>query len=318
MRRWAIGGGLLAAASLAFIEGCGSGDDAAAAGATPRPSAEEVKSFVERFCAIINGCCATAGARMNTDSCADRLFGTGDPRNSLTGGGPPPTASYDPIAGAACLEALENASDATGSCLPIPTDRLHPCWHVFDGHYGATEPGAPCTASSDCSAPSAGTSACVRLSNGGTTRRCQWQTAGALGQAPCVGNEDLNGFVLSWGDVSMPRGVICARKDGLYCDYPTSTCMQRKTSGTACLDDEQCLSNRCVDGSCNEPPKVGEPCIGICADGAYCNSAQVCAEKLAPQAVCTGDSECSYRCINGTCTAITRGQSLVLGFACTL
>lgn len=67
----------------------------------------------------------------------------------------------------------------------------------------------------------------------------------------------------------------------LRCDPEQDLCLRPLADGAACVDDPQCDSWLCVDGSCVARPGEGQACIdGECAAGLECDDA-VCAPEVA-------------------------------------
>lgn len=55
-----------------------------------------------------------------------------------------------------------------------------------------------------------------------------------------------------------------------FCDS-TQTCREPGEIGASCAAQEECVSAYCPNGTCQLPPKKGEPCTFRCADGLFCD-----------------------------------------------
>jgi len=93
------------------------------------------------------------------------------------------------------------------------------------------------------------------------------------------------------------------------CEY---FCVERLPDGGICVNDFECASNDCINGSCRTIPLAdGQPCDSSlqCASE-FCNleSVRVCETLPLPNGrVCTSSTQCaSHVCFNGSCQA---GQS---------
>ena len=71
-----------------------------------------------------------------------------------------------------------------------------------------------------------------------------------------------------------PGGNECT--EGLVCNFDTTTCEPPAGAGESC-DFSDCMDGLYCSydpdtgtGTCGPPPKVGEPCQGVCEEGAYC------------------------------------------------
>jgi hypothetical protein len=302
------------AAALALVAlfagaGCGNGEGDAVGGVTPRPTEGEIADFVDRYCKLIEDCCAKLGQTQLTNHCHDQLYGIAIPG---------PVQNYDPVAGKACLAELEAPTAAGGSCLPMSSDPDDACWHVFQGHYGTTPAGGTCAHDSDCAAPPTGTSVCTTVTGGGATRFCMWHQVGKAGDHPCVGDQGSSGDVLFSGDLSQAQGYICRSTDGLFCDGPTDTCLPRGAPGATCLNDVGCAAHICQGGVCVAASKVGAPCGQRCEDGSFC-SMDVCVPSTPAGSPCAQNEECALElCANGVCAAIEPVQRSTLFLGCSL
>jgi hypothetical protein len=100
-------------------------------------------------------------------------------------------------------------------------------------------------------------------------------------------------------------------------------------AGSACAFDGECESDSCVvqscpmaccTGSCGPPrssPGVGQPCVALCADGAYCGADSVCHALQPAGAACNDLEPCAQGLYcagaattgSGSCTPLPkRGQ----------
>jgi hypothetical protein len=111
--------------------------------------------------------------------------------------------------------------------------------------------------------------------------------------------------------------------EGLYCawDWDPETEDMSATCVRAAGQGEDCSEARCDDElECDfetttcvprpPPPGPGEPCTGVCAETAYCDTTDlepgnwVCVAKKGDGEACESDQECSsWTCEEGTCLA---------------
>jgi hypothetical protein len=87
---------------------------------------------------------------------------------------------------------------------------------------------------------------------------------------------------------------------GVACNA-TSTCVQVGLAGDACDGETACSPLLiCTGGSCQEYPKVGEPCTVGCASGAFCMIASglsvgTCVARQDNGATCATNAQCTSR-----------------------
>jgi hypothetical protein len=153
---------------------------------------------------------------------------------------------------------------------------------------------------------------------------CELQGTGtACGPKTCLTKTSASSECDGIGNcVASPMGIPCSGficKDGAcltscltsaecspetYCD--STVCVARKTPGNPCASDDQCSSDRCVNGSCT----------GICAEdcGRYtCTLDGKCRETCTSTANCTKGNACSEK---GTCAPDSETPAEPPGCAC--
>jgi len=107
-------------------------------------------------------------------------------------------------------------------------------------------------------------------------------------------------------DVCKPaanRGEACLDGScddlGDRCDDASTTCVALSGVGGTCsagfaglFDCQRPLVCNATSLKCENPPAIGQACQFSCADGAFCNDANVCQAPQANGATCNGNSEC--------------------------
>ncbi len=272
--------------------GCDNGSNVATANAGPTAA-----EFAARYCQIIEPCCADAGFSTSGNQCRGQFDGTG----------------YDPVAGQACLGALDAASKNSAFCSSdfVGLSALPQCQYVFGGQ--AVAPGEPCTSNFDCAMAAGGSALCfMQASGGGSTGTCVQTQTGAVGQGPCVAT--FKGFPSQqWiGPPPPSTGYTCDVADGVWCNPTTHECTALGTTGQLCWADEDCVtSDYCASGSCRLRVAVGAACgntSGECVNTAYCDfsSSSICKPLLPNGSACTDPSTCqSFNCDNGKCASVS-------------
>jgi hypothetical protein len=303
-----------------IVVSCGSNDAVDdAAPATQAPTAEQVSTFVDAFCAIVSTCCTRVGSPLDTPTCRNHLYGTGRPYGPTSLNVPPVVANYDPVSGPACLEDLQKALGGS-SCFPWSADESSPCWHIFDGHYGSVPPGSPCATNSDCTAPAGGTARCTFTSTSGSTKICVWLTYGKPGDGPCAFDE-VDGVISDAGRDVVPKTTVCRQIDGVSCNSSTGLCAPLGGPGASCNGRGlECASRSCDGQQCRASVPAGQSCGTVaCESGAYCDSSSsTCVASLPPGTACTSDAQCSENaCTGGACSALTPVQrNMLLAYGC--
>jgi hypothetical protein len=150
--------------------------------------------------------------------------------------------------------------------------------------------------------------------DGGTwIHKCQVQIPGKVGDGPCLGTQDGDGFSsLSTGtDFSTDlasEGYVCNTADGVHCE--TGTCVALSAVGQSCSYSSNCVRDAFCDSSshCASRVAAGANCKGVnsdeCTSDYYCPTAspRQCTAKVANGSACTSDSMCkSDTCTTGTC-----------------
>lgn len=112
-----------------------------------------------------------------------------------------------------------------------------------------------------------------------------------------------------------------ACEDGLYCNvsFDPMTEEQTMTCVRPAGEGEDCMETPCGEGllcdvetfTCQPtppPPGEGEPCMGVCAEGNYCDTSEpdptawVCRAQKGDDEPCESDEEClSWQCEEGAC-----------------
>jgi len=269
------GSSLLCAAVVgisAATFGCKSDEDAGAA-------------FIRRYCELYQPCCVAAGLPGDGKVCRDLFVGAMSKQSK-----------YNATAGESCLSTLMSVSSQPGFCegdiVPPAT-----CAQAFGGVVGA------CIQDADCPAPSAGDARCVSgFANGMQVRKCQTQTRGTAGGAPCVGTV-RSGVILYSGTITgdVPdMGFLCYADDGLHCDG--TMCVALMATGEACAlsgPAGDCVDGNFCDvttGTCAARKPIGAACIDQadeCADGSYCDAGgMTCVAQLDIGAACTDNGQC--------------------------
>jgi hypothetical protein len=121
-------------------------------------------------------------------------------------------------------------------------------------------------------------------------------------------------------------GVECV-SDG-YCNTTTTRCEPVRALGAACDENAACRVegigpdswNRCHEGVCSRPAKLGEPCdmnAVDCGLALTCLNG-VCSEPKRAGEPCAGHGECLrwHSCVLGTCTEICGFKLQSIGEPC--
>ncbi len=205
----------------------------------------------------------------------------------------------------ACLDFIAGAGKAGAACFtseeceskmcaqPTCTDAC--CAGTCTAVVTPGTAGDPCaTKACDSGLTCDNTKHCVALFEAGAPCTLFTDCAYGLG---CLGDPGICGPMPHLGD-ACPEGQ-CAEL-GSYCD-DTHTCSPIGLLGDPCITSSDCSRYyRCDTQSlaCEELPRTGEMCTGLCSDGSYCNTATlVCTALLANGADCSVDSACgSFYC----------------------
>jgi len=261
--------------------------------------------FADRYCQILEPCCADAGLSTSGNYCFNQIV------NQIVG-----TAvdgQYNPVAGQECLSATLAASKNSAFCSDfVGYPSLPQCYYILGGV--AVAPGESCTSNPDCAPAAGGSALCFKQSSGGSfTGTCVQTQTGAAGQGPCVATV-VQGVLTSiqWSGPPPSTGYSCDVADGVSCDPTTHKCTALAATGHPCQADHDCVtSDYCASGSCQPRVAVGAACgntSGECVNTAYCDffSSSVCKPLLPNGSACTDLSMCqSSNCDNGKCASVS-------------
>ena len=221
--------------------------------------------------------------------------------------------SFDPAAGAACLEALRSHAD----CATPPTESCFSALHPSAGS------GHACVSFTDCLVKTDG------CGGQGCEKTCR--PGGPIGE-PC-----RQGFFCdsgAWCQTSSGEGVCVPTKpegatcsslsqcDGLtFCDDLSKKCVARPVAGQPCDPYGECAPAAFCNPNgrlCETRAALNQPCSGLgrCVAGAECDfavSPLVCHAVKPAGAVCQSTSQCEapLGCFSGKC-----GARLASGDAC--
>ncbi len=261
------------------------------------------QSFISSFCALSLACCASNGLpnATNETSCLSGFQRSG--------------VSADSSLQAACLSEMQARAGAT-LCQPDGSDLSDPCLRTLNEPSGPQQPGSQCMNRDDCAGVPGTVTKCLPFNGNGV---CVQMAPGEYGDHTCLGDllpdgiSTLN-FAFHDGAVVVPRGVFCARGDGLYCaqtqDPTTSVCAPLVADGAPCLSEAACGSGTCESslsarGTCAQKVSAGASCLGdaVCDDASYCAesaaSTWVCLARESTGSPCTASM--SIQCASGNC-----------------
>jgi hypothetical protein len=157
-------------------------------------------------------------------------------------------------------------------------------------------------------------------------RQCHGVVTGAVDNgAACLGDDECIGGVCAGATCGMgvctpfaAHGAPCVASGGppdqtcdpsvMFCNVGRGVCEHKLPKGGVCAFDEMCLFDGvCVDGTCDDPPRVkaGDICTNgfvPCEDGYYCD--QSCKPLVDAGQACTTSVSLVNACKAGmTCTA---------------
>lgn len=267
--------------ALFVLVACG-GDDTA-------PTGIALEAFITEYCSLTAKCCGSTGG--DASECASSF-------SALESRAP---SRYDAAGASTCLARLRDAKacdfyDAQDACTGVLTEA---------GGNGSVPVGSPCKSSPDCAASAEGVTSCFGIN--GDAPRCRVTVDGAEGAA-CDGTKNGRGvWFLGPGPGTKDRVVVCDQAAGLVCGGPSSVCFRRGDAGAACSTSADCSSERCHAGACQARAAVGGSCQSAsCVEAAYCDDAQLCADKLPPGAACATSGQCLRGdCDGGRCSTPT-------------
>jgi hypothetical protein len=318
----AVGSTLVAAA-------CGSSSSGGSGGTGGGGGEGTAQGFVTDFCNLVGQCCSQSGVSSSAaQGCESQVasvyLSSTTYTESIEGLGFGNV--YNPIAGQACIQALEQASSQ--SCLATYTDNPA-CANVFacstlTGTKGA---GDTCACNAECIAPSGGRAVCYGgaiASDGGvqSTGTCVQLTPGAAGQGPCLMTIHPTGSETNrWtGAGPLPaQADLCDTSSGVWCDAATQQCTALGSTGQSCTQDWDCVAaDYCPTSAtggartCAARIADGASCAGAaqyCLATSYCDStSQTCQPQLANGAACKAAADCQ----GGLCS-IKTGSSGTCG-----
>jgi hypothetical protein len=238
-----------------------------------------IDEIVNAYCATVRTCCRAAGFPPEPVANCEAEFSQIDTFQAVLAG---KTVLREPER-SQCVSWIEGLAS---SC--IVTDDS-PCRRIFDGT-GAE--GAPCEDPSECRTPRDGV-VCLRAGDTGTTPPpgvCRALTVGQLG-SPCARTIDQDEYRFGYSTSELaPNLGVCDRRDGLFCDYVTSSCQPLRAAGEAC-DFEGCADGLYCDGTCRPKTPAGTACevYDQCQAGLDCVGAVCASPKLTDGDLCEGD-----------------------------
>jgi hypothetical protein len=130
--------------------------------------------------------------------------------------------------------------------MPDGADLSDACSRLFDEPGGSVAPGGICTTNADCAGSPGTVTQCSVYST------CVTYAVGALGDYPCLGNEDSEGLISAsplLNNAIVSQGFLCQERAGLFCDDLDYHCKMRQPSGSVCTYSEACDSGTCDDNS---------------------------------------------------------------------
>jgi hypothetical protein len=296
---------VLVGAVVAACGGQGADSDADSQAAA---EASFVSGFAEALCEGVAPCCTANAIPFDHGACV--LVATGFVQSELLASAAKVGATYDPLAGQACIAQVVAAAQACDDLSAPAQSWTAACGAVFTGHKQA---GESCASTPDCApAPSGGIVTCVpwattvSTGDGGVSTQsgstCQVVLPGVAGSV-CQ---------LPTGSSSTPGSPPLAT---VYdCDPTThesltcgdgQTCQLRVGVGQSCEEDTDCVpSAYCNYGggdesSCAERASLGQPCLNgtLCVADAYCDDLTgSCLSLLSAGATCTYSSQCASYC----------------------
>lgn len=195
----------------------------------------------------------------------------------------------DKVAGVGCFldeecvgDLICETQDCAGGCCPgTCKDKAAPA------AVGADCSAAPCADGAYCAFDATGAAACAdRVAVGGACAAVDACVSGATCRL------DTGTCVAVGGDGAQCDPAAFASCAGIdrWCDPASSTCVARKSIGSACGGDGECIeAAACVSGTCRARPGPGEAC-GAGATGGGCLGDLPCSGGLcvaeAVEAVC--------------------------------
>ena len=281
-----------ACALLFGIYACGSSaKDEGSAPTASIPQDQAAEALAHAICDAAAPCCQNAGFSYDAAGCRkvysafldDELFGF------------PDTTDYDPIAVAACVDAVKRAA---GPCDAPSTDG-EACLGMVTGKQPA---GASCTAHIECAWPP-GVEAvgcvegeCVQERRGKTGEPCQFTCTSFPEHTYCQGGHGSG--------TMQDNSAKCFTNDGLGCG-PDGRCAALAQIGQPCSSGS-CASNAYCAGVCKPKVPSGSPCDNwdACAEGTFCDmeGSGGCEPTKPDGAACETLGECtSGDCIDGEC-----------------
>ena len=270
-------------------------------------------AFLTNFCTVIEDCCV----RNIPISRAPDVAGC---KRQYTMVG----FSRDPALQAMCLAEVQGLATRAGAgCLPEVWNLSGACQRLFYEPSGTVAPGQPCMTRSDCAGEPGTVTFCLGV--------CVRMARGKAGDTTCLGDMSNEGTITAAPAYQVDplppitTGVLCARRDGLYCtantDHAQQTCAPLRAGGVPCDFSSTCQSGNCYNRICDTIVPAGQTCSGDVAPRTICDATSRCTSDGVTSGTCVaglpGGAACDFttfcangNCQNGTCKSTTDLQDI--------
>jgi hypothetical protein len=255
-------------------------------------------TLIRLYCDKFVACCSSGGFVFDHAQCQTSFLGlVGGTLMSARAG----YYTYDPAAGARCLDTLAVPTDP--SCDSFPASLV--CDGVFQG---SLKPGDPCNAAVECAHGPGDSFSCEVGPDGNSV--CIVKRRATEGQACEQSCKQSGGVTTCYGSTSSVAPGRCFQNDGLFCSG--GVCTKLTAVGGLCGDELACTGDATCDYSVGICVPRGGPAAS-CTTASYCHEDLHCAmgqcsDDYPVGGACTASNQCGAgSCRNGACSPLSVG-----------